>query len=343
MALSEESFLPDAEDCAETWRALRWPEGPECVECGSSDVAVQDWDYLSRLRRYKCRECGRWFNDRSETFLESSKVRLPKWIYVLREMDKGRSINSIAEDLPHRYKTACRMATTIREAIYQRREEWREVLTGEVEADDVHLTLGQQGRRLRSEEGDSSQDRDSSQGNESQGDSSASKGPREPRARGLSERGRGSWASDRPPAVLWVERNGPGRVLELQADVTQQTLARSAAKHVEPGSRIDTDDFSGYGLLGGAYDHRSVDHEETYVTEDDVHCNTAEGEWSIFKPWWRGFRGVAKRHAYRYLSEYSFRRSHREETPQKRLRRMVALLNPSAGGSGEGKFCIGPC
>ena len=119
MALSEESFLPDAEDCAETWRALRWPEGPECVECGSSDVAVQDWDYLSRLRRYKCRECGRWFNDRSETFLESSKVRLPKWIYVLREMDKGRSINSIAEDLPHRYKTVHGMATTIREAIYQ--------------------------------------------------------------------------------------------------------------------------------------------------------------------------------------------------------------------------------
>jgi len=47
MALSEESFLPDAGDCAETWRALRWPDGPECVECGSSDVAVHDWDYLS--------------------------------------------------------------------------------------------------------------------------------------------------------------------------------------------------------------------------------------------------------------------------------------------------------
>ena len=77
---------------------------------------------------------GGGFNDRSETFLESSKVRLPKWIYVLREMDKGRSINSIAEDLPHRYKTVHGMATTIREAIYQRREEWREVLTGEVEA-----------------------------------------------------------------------------------------------------------------------------------------------------------------------------------------------------------------
>ena len=44
----------------------------------------------------------------------------------------------------------------------------------------------------------------------------------------------------------------------------------------EPGSRIDTDDFNGHGLLEGAYDHRSVDQEETYVTEDDVHCNTAD-------------------------------------------------------------------
>lgn len=351
MALSEESFLPDAEDCAETWRALRWPDGPRCVRCGSSNVAIQDWDYLSSLRRYECRECGRWFNDRTGTFLESSKVRLPKWIYVLREMDKGQSINSIAEDLPHTYKTVHRMATTMREALYQRREEWRGVLTGEVEADDVHLTLGQQGRTLLPEDTPRSKDSDEKAGEKADSDpgetnqsaeaESKHRDSRKPRERGLSQRGRGSWSGDRPPAVLWVERDGEGRVLELQPDVTQQTLVRSAVRHVEPGSRVDTDDFSGYGLLEGAYDHRSVDHEETYVTEDDVHCNTAEGEWSIFKPWWRGFRGVAKRHAYRYLSEYSFRRSHRKETRQKRLHRMVALLNPSIGRSGEGIFYTG--
>ncbi len=50
---------------------------------------------------------------------------------MLREMDKGRSINSISKDLPHTYKTVHRVATTMREAIYQRRE----VLNGEVEAD----------------------------------------------------------------------------------------------------------------------------------------------------------------------------------------------------------------
>lgn len=263
MALTEESFLPDEEDCAETWRALRWPDGPECVECGSPDVAVQDWDYLSSLRRYQCRECGRWFNDRSGTFIESAKVRLPVWIYVLREMDKGRSINSISKDLPHTYKTVHRLATTMREAIYQRREEWREVLTGEVEADDVHLTLGQQGRILRSEKDGEDADGGSDDANRSV--EAEQRGSREPRERGLSERGRGSWGGDRPPAVLWVERDGLGRRLELQPDVTQRSLVRSAVRHVKPGSEVDTDDFSGDRLLGEIYDHRSVDHEETYT------------------------------------------------------------------------------
>lgn len=336
MALSEESFLPDAEDCAETWRELRWPDGPECVECGSSDVAVQDWDYLSSLRRYQCRECRRWFNDRSGTFLESSKVRLPVWVYVLREMDKERSINSIAKDLSHTYKTVHRVATTMREAIYQRREEWHEVLTGKVEADDVHLTLGQQGRTLRSDETRS--DETNHETNQSEGSEPELKGSREPRERGLSERGRGSWSGDRPPAVLWVERGGSGRVLELQPDVRKRTLVRSALRNVELGSRIDTDDFSSYRLLEAVYDHRSVDHEETYVSEEGIHCNTAEGEWSIFKPWWRGFRGVAKRHAYQYLSEYSFRRSHRSDSRQKRLRRMVALLKSNYGSSDQAQM-----
>jgi len=34
----------------------------------------------------------------------------------------------------------------------------------------------------------------------------------------------------------------------------------------------------------------------------------------------------SKRHAYRYLSEYSLRRSHRSDSRQRRLRRMIAPL-----------------
>lgn len=65
-------------------------------------------------------------------------------------MDKDRSINSIVKDLTHTYKTVHRLSEVIREAIYERREEWLGALTGEVEADGVHLKGGQQGRELAS-------------------------------------------------------------------------------------------------------------------------------------------------------------------------------------------------
>ena len=157
---------------------------------------------------------------------------------------------------------------------------------------------GQQGRELPS--GKSESDGTESDGAELDGaelDGTESDGAElegeatvrggEARERGLSERGRGSLDGDRPPAVLWVEREEKGkhgaRVIELRRGVDQKSLFRSAWRHVEPGSRIDTGGFSGYGLLDAAYDHwsvdhRSVDHEDTYVTEEGVHCNTAEAK-----------------------------------------------------------------
>jgi len=74
------------------------------------------------------------FTDTSETFIENANVGPPVWVYVIREMDKDRSINSIAKDLPHTYKTVHRLSGVIREAIYERQEEWFGPLTGEVEA-----------------------------------------------------------------------------------------------------------------------------------------------------------------------------------------------------------------
>ena len=116
---------------------------------------------------------------------------------------------------------------------------------------------------------------------------------------------------------------------------------------MKPESRIDTDDFSGYDLLGKAYDHRSVDHEKTYVTDGGVHCNTVEAEWSVFKPWWNGFRGVETCNFYHYLSEYSLWRIHRTESRPSRLERIMALLyaagkglsSPNCGGA-WGQACV---
>lgn len=67
------------------------------------------------------------------------------------------------------------------------------------------------------------------------------------------------------------------------ADVTGQTLLRSAIWHVELESRIDTDDFSSYQLLKKAYDHRSVDREEAYVSNEGTHCRCYLGRVVYFQ------------------------------------------------------------
>jgi len=97
---------------------------------------------------------------------------------------------------------------------------------------------------------------------------------------------RGAFPSAAEEAGLWIGRlqcyvqsaAAGDECLSSWADVTQQTLARSAIRYVEPGSRIDTDDFRGARLLNETHDHRTVDHEETYVAGAGTHCNTAEGE-----------------------------------------------------------------
>jgi len=113
---------------------------------------------------------------------------------------------------------------------------------------------------------------------------------------------------------MWVARDGPGIILELRRDAGQHALLDSAWRHIKPGSRIDTDMWSGYNLLEATYEHHSVKHSEQYVTAEGAHCNAAEAEWSTFKPWWRQFRGVAKRYVYQYLIQYEFRRTHRDHS-----------------------------
>jgi transposase-like protein len=226
-------------------------------------------------------------------------------------MDKECSINDIAGELDLTYKTVLGMSHQIREAIYQQREEWREALTGEVEADDVHIKGGQQGRKVNGAP-----------------DASEREGGRVARTRGLSRRGRDTYKTDRPLVVSWVERGERGgRIFEPRRSAGKKSLLDSALTHVDRSSLIDTDTWGGYRLLGEAFEeHRSVKHSERYVSEEGAHCNTAESEWSIFKPWWRSFRGIAKRHLYLYLNEYSFRRTCRRLSRLERTEAVMGFL-----------------
>ena len=77
---------------------------------------------------------------------------------------------------------------------------------------------------------------------------------------------------------------------------------------------VYTDEASYYGKLGAEFaKHDFVRHGAGEYGRGDVHTNTIEGYFSIFK---RGMKGVyqhcAKRHLHRYASEFEFRYNNRK-------------------------------
>jgi transposase-like protein len=85
------------------------------------------------------------------------------------------------------------------------------------------------------------------------------------------------------------------------------TLHGEIRKHVEPGSEMFTDEYSGYRGLDPDYVHNVINHAETYV-RGNVHTNRIENFWSLLK---RGLKGtyisVEPFHLFRYLDEQAFR------------------------------------
>jgi transposase-like protein len=94
MALDSDSFLPDAEDCAEAWRQLRWDKGLYCPECGSDQVQTRQQNYRDHLHRYCCEACGKWFIFRGR-YVSGSLQREPTALGLLRARDgQGASLRA---------------------------------------------------------------------------------------------------------------------------------------------------------------------------------------------------------------------------------------------------------
>ncbi|MBZ0148981.1 MAG: IS1595 family transposase [Pseudorhodoplanes sp.] len=112
--------------------------------------------------------------------------------------------------------------------------------------------------------------------------------------------------SDNPAVFALVERGGKQRSMI----VDHRGVRPLIEKHLDKQSRLVTDMAQHYKHPGTA-SHDAVDHSKEYV-RGDVHTNTLEGFFSIFK---RGLIGtyhhIDTKHFDRYLAEFDFRQNNR--------------------------------
>jgi transposase-like protein len=119
-------------------------------------------------------------------------------------------------------------------------------------------------------------------------------------------------AADKRPIVALVERGGSVRSFHI-GHATKHTVGQIVRENIDRESRLHTDESKFYTEIGEQFaGHETVKHSAKEYVRGDVHTNTIEGYFSIFK---RGMKGVyqhcSEKHLHRYLAEFDFRYNNR--------------------------------
>ena len=109
-----------------------------------------------------------------------------------------------------------------------------------------------------------------------------------------------------------LQRDGKIKAQKVK-NVQGKTLLNIISQHVEKGSEIMTDEWKSYNKLSKKFKHLTIDHSKGEYVNGKCHTNTIEGFWSLFK---RGIVGqyhqISDKYIDRYLDEFSFRYSNRD-------------------------------
>jgi transposase-like protein len=257
-----------------------WPHGPVCPHCGGVDRIGKLKGKSTRIGAYKCYQCRKPFRATVGTVFEASHVPVRLWlqaIHLMASSKKGVSSNQLHRILGVALKTAWFMSHRIREAM---RVLGMEPMGGEgmiVEADETFI------------------------------------GRIEGMPNHHPNRGGGGGASAYRNTVLTlVERGGSARSFHIDSHTFNQIVPIVRA-NIRREARLMTDKARHYVTVGKEYaEHGSVDHGQEEYVRGEIHTNTVEGFYSIFK---RGMKGVyqhcKEKHLHRYLAEFDFRYSNR--------------------------------
>jgi len=223
-------------------------------------------------KRFRCAKCRKDFTIKTGTIFGESKIPLQKWfvaIYLLTANKKGISSIQLAEQIGTTQKTAWFMDHRIRKAMSQSKGQ----LFGTIEVDETYVGGKERNKHYAK------------------------------RVKGT--QGRNVRTKTAVMGMLQRDGNLRAKVVE---DVKMRTIEKHLVENIKLGSQIYTDDFLSYSRIGNFYPHQVVKHGKREYVRGEIHSNSAESFWALFK---RGYQGtyhhMSRKHLQRYVDEFAYR------------------------------------
>ncbi len=249
-----------------------WPHGPVCFHCKSGERVGKMNGKTTRIGLYKCYACRKPFTVKMGTIFEDSHVEMKLWLQAIHLLCASKK--GMSSNQLHRT-----LGVTLKTAWFMSHRIREAMRTGGL------APMGGAGVQVEVDE--------------------TYIGRKEGRkiAKGYGHK---------RPVLSLVERGGEVRSFHVET-ATVATVAPIVRDNIDRESLLLTDESRLYWNLGTEfYSHDAIEHGKGEYVRGDVHTNTVEGYFSIFK---RGFKGIyqhcGEKHLHRYLAEYDFRYNNR--------------------------------
>ncbi len=114
---------------------------------------------------------------------------------------------------------------------------------------------------------------------------------------------------DDKTTVLGMAERGGEIVLKVVPDRRETTVAMAITENVKPGTNIATDEEPSFNRLREyGYAHGVVNKSKKQYAQDDVHTNTVEAFWNLFKGAYKGtYIYISPKYLPLYLGEFQYR------------------------------------
>lgn len=290
MSILSKPYMYDEAAAFEHVEDMLWADGPVCPHCGVVDSAYRLTGVRTKPSKkhpegkerhglWKCRECRKQFTVRKGTIFEESHIPLHLWLQAIHLMvssKKGISSHQLHRVLGITYKSAWFLTHRIRECMRSGDLAPMGGGGGAVEVDETFIG-------------------------------------KEP---GVTKHKNARGVHHKMKMLTLVDRNSGRAKSVVIDDMKRSTLIPILRENIAKEAVIYTDEAKQYSELSKDFaDHDFTTHSKgEYVRREkpQVHTNTVEGFYSIFK---RGMKGVyqhcGKQHLHRYAAEFDFRYNNR--------------------------------